>query len=1015
MKHLYSFLILVLLTLTSNAYAEDPCHVACKQNMPITLGYNCQYTLQPDDILHYPPPYCNYIINVYNSSNQPIGPTVNGSHVGQTLNVKVSYGSWYCWASIVVYGGGGGGPVAVCDVNTQVSLGTDGTARVYWQTFDDGSYVNCGDVAQIKVRRDVQGWCPPGVVDDTQFRDYVEFCCEDVANSPVKVIMRVYDYYQNYNDCWVNVYVEDHLTPHIYCPPDITVSCDYPIDYNHLSDFGSVHMNQSQVQPIHIYDPYYYPNGHAGYDGYVGGGACGGNYWVYESHYSDFDCGTGIIYRTFTIENTPYSCTQKIYVRDPHPFTGSSIHWPYDVELPNCGPNNLHPDQTGKPTWYDDDCSLIATTYRDEVFTIVPDACFKILRHWSVIDWCQFEPNHPYNKGRWDYTQIIKLKNSDAPYFDDCNDMTFCTTDVYDCNGKAPLYGSAQDDCTPDSLLNWHWCIDLNNDGVGPYQGQYDLLGYTRSAAGYYPFGTHKVLWRVEDLCGNYNTCSYLFTVEDCKKPSPVCLGAVSTVVMPASGMIELNARHFDASSFDNCTEADDLIFSYSTDITEVTRVFTCNNLGTNQLEIWVTDEAGNQQFCTSYLILEDNDNVCPGSPMPLLNGSVLTVDGEAITGTEVQIETGNINIRNFAEIGNDGNFDFGSFAEIESTSFPMVVSKTDDPLNGVSVLDLLLLQKHILQLRSISDPYILVAADVNGDLAVDARDLLETKLVMLNRQPLFSQNTSWLYIEDIDGINPQYAQKNEFEVIASTDVPANLELIGVKIGDLNGSAQLGLQSGDTRSTKSMRIPDQFLSPQEEILIPVSFKENGNISAVHIDLDIDEQYLKVLDVLDANSNSIPFVFEEGRLRVINIEAEALIPAQNAIHIKAEMMKAGWLSEAIHESEFISAMVDEYEEEYKTKLIFEGDAHTSTQDLSVLILPNPFRSSTDLVVKNENAEGGSMVILDQTGKVVIQRVIEKEEHVVRFRIQEEMLPASGLYWIKTQIGDQVSIDKLMLIK
>ena len=35
-------------------------------------------------------------------------------------------------------------PVPICDLNTTVSLGGDGLAVIYWQTFDDGSYDDCG-------------------------------------------------------------------------------------------------------------------------------------------------------------------------------------------------------------------------------------------------------------------------------------------------------------------------------------------------------------------------------------------------------------------------------------------------------------------------------------------------------------------------------------------------------------------------------------------------------------------------------------------------------------------------------------------------------------------------------------------------------------------------------------------------------------------------------------------------------------------------------------------------------
>ena len=31
---------------------------------------------------------------------------------------------------------------------------------------------------------------------------------------------------------------------------------------------------------------------------------------------------------------------------------------------------------------------MIAISYDDVVYTAVPDACYKIVRHWSIINWC---------------------------------------------------------------------------------------------------------------------------------------------------------------------------------------------------------------------------------------------------------------------------------------------------------------------------------------------------------------------------------------------------------------------------------------------------------------------------------------------------------------------------------------------------------------------------------------------------------------------------------------------------
>ena len=53
-----------------------------------------------------------------------------------------------------------------------------------------------------------------------------------------------------------------------------------------------------------------------------------------------------------------------------------------------------------------------------------------------------------------------------------------------------------------------------------------------------------------------------------------------------------------------------------------------------------------------------------------------------------------------------------------------LTASKNDDYLNGVSTLDLLLIQRHILGIETLDDPYKFIAADVNNDQEITATDL---------------------------------------------------------------------------------------------------------------------------------------------------------------------------------------------------------------------------------------------------------------------------------------------------
>ncbi|HMX41290.1 MAG TPA: hypothetical protein PKD78_13220, partial [Saprospiraceae bacterium] len=49
----------------------------------------------------------------------------------------------------------------------------------------------------------------------------------------------------------------------------------------------------------------------------------------------------------------------------------------------------------GEPTFLYKDCEALAVSFSDEIFTVVPDACFKIERTWNVINWCQYNANAP--------------------------------------------------------------------------------------------------------------------------------------------------------------------------------------------------------------------------------------------------------------------------------------------------------------------------------------------------------------------------------------------------------------------------------------------------------------------------------------------------------------------------------------------------------------------------------------------------------------------------------------------
>ena len=257
-------------------------------------------------------------------------------------------------------------PAVACDQTTQVALTVDGMALINATTFDDGSFDNCC-LDRFEVRRMNSNDC-----EDTQFDSTVKFCCSDIGDT-IMVVFRVIDCHDNYNDCMVSVLVEDKIKPSCSAPAQVVVNCEN-FDPS-LWVYGN-----AQVADNCCLDASKVYQGQAGL--------------THTVNYSLFDtvCNKGTITRTFRAfdcANNSSQCTQRVivtYLQD------------YFVKFPNDGIVTVC-DGTGnfgEPTFFGEDCELMGVSFNDEVFTVVPDACFKIERTWSIINWCTFNPNLPF-------------------------------------------------------------------------------------------------------------------------------------------------------------------------------------------------------------------------------------------------------------------------------------------------------------------------------------------------------------------------------------------------------------------------------------------------------------------------------------------------------------------------------------------------------------------------------------------------------------------------------------------
>ena len=92
-------------------------------------------------------------------------------------------------------------------------------------------------------------------------------------------------------------------------------------------------------------------------------------------------------------------------------------------------------------------------------------------------------------------------------------------------------------------------------------------------------------------------------------RPTPYCFDQLSTVIMPSSGNLRIWAKDFDAGSYDNCTAKSHLKFSFGADPSDSSKLITCQDFknGLSQtftLNIWVIDETGNKDYCSTSIYI---------------------------------------------------------------------------------------------------------------------------------------------------------------------------------------------------------------------------------------------------------------------------------------------------------------------------------------------------------------------------------------------------------------------------
>lgn len=209
----------------------------------------------------------------------------------------------------------------------------------------------------------------------------------------------------------------------------------------------------------------------------------------------------------------------------------------------------------------------------------------------------------------------------------------------------------------------------------------------------------------------------------------------------------------------------------------------------------------------------------------------------------------------------------------LEGSQCEVTAARNDDYMNGVSTLDLVQIQKHLLGLKPFDSPYKFIAADANRSNTISVKDILDLRKLILGIYTELPRNTSWRFGTADEFLNGSYPWgfKESIHIENLKYDELNADFTAVKVGDITGDAETGFWDPEiiSRNSSVFILQIQNTEIQKGIPVKIEFtaKDLYGITGMQFALDLEGlTFLDILDgSLDVNQDNFR-IDENNRLR-----------------------------------------------------------------------------------------------------------------------------------------------------
>jgi len=448
-------------------------------------------------------------------------------------------------------------------------------------------------------------------------------------------------------------------------------------------------------------------------------------------------------------------------------------------------------------------------------------------------------------------------------------------------------------------------------------------------------------------------------------------------------------------------------------------------------IKLYVTDEAGNQDYCSTFVHIQDPNGVCCWCP-PMITGIIENENQELIE--EVTVSLSNIGGSLYPTpvvTGTNGAYYFNYWP---TNGLIITPEKDINYLNGVTTYDLVLISKHILGTQLLNSPYKIIAADANNSESVTTLDIVKLRALILYIDVELENNESWRFVDaNYFFPNPNNPWQEEFpEAIEyDFDIWGSSNFIATKIGDVNDTASPNsLLGSDVRTFSeaiTIHLQNKKIAKGEEFTVDFRAHEFKNIEGYQFTLGFEKEAVEFVNVVPnleglSESNFGLTKLGEGKITTswnsskgIDLDKDAIL---FSMIFKAK--SAGEIANIFELNSYIT-VAEAYSgsDLYEVKLVFDKNDNALIKKLTNTIelyqnAPNPFADETSISFYLPKSETVILKIYDMSGRVLNQMELEGSEGFNSKKIKRMDFEATGVLYYQVKTNEKTLTRKMILL-